>query len=109
MNKQTYFLPVNRYYFDNKLHVADGWSQIDTAQDAYYFGIWANPITLEYFSYAEGDCTEIAFGNNEEFISYIKYTKQWSVEAGYGFQIDGMCNELIINCWKSLGFERDLH
>jgi hypothetical protein len=50
-----------RYIFDFDLK----WPQFDTCHDAWYFGIWVNPETLQVLTYAEGDlvltnCTERA-------------------------------------------------
>jgi hypothetical protein len=47
------------------LNLSNGWAQIDTWQDASYFGVWTNPARMEIFSYAEGDtclekCTDAA-------------------------------------------------
>ena len=52
------FCPGDRYTYDFGLcSFENGWAQIDTAQDASYFGTWANPTRLMIFSYCEGDTT----------------------------------------------------
>ena len=38
------FCPGDRYVYDFGLCTYEkGWAQVDTAQDASYFGTWANP------------------------------------------------------------------
>ena len=52
------FCPGDRYVYDFGLcSYENGWAQVDTAQDASYFGTWANPTRLMIFSYCEGDTT----------------------------------------------------
>ncbi len=46
----------DRYVFDFKRCAPkDGWARFDTSQDAWYFGNWVNPLTLQLFSYTDGD------------------------------------------------------
>lgn len=49
----------SRYHYDDRLTASDGWQQYDTDQDAYYFGIWINPVKRETFTYAEGDTLHV--------------------------------------------------
>ena len=52
------FWPGDRYVYDFGLcSYKKGWAQFDTAQDARYFGTWANPTRLIIFSYCKGDTT----------------------------------------------------
>ena len=57
MKEQTAFDPMtDRYSFDFKLCTPkNGWAQVDTSQDASYFGTWANPFERKTVSYCEGD------------------------------------------------------
>ena len=44
------FGPGDRYVYDFGLcSYENGWAQVDTAQDASYFGTWANPTRLMIF------------------------------------------------------------
>ena len=46
------FAAADRYTYDFGLcSYENGWAQVDTAQDASYFGTWANPTRLMIFSY----------------------------------------------------------
>jgi len=55
----------DRYSFDRQYTLANGWAQVDTYQDAPYFGIWTSPALLQIFTYCEGDlcleqCNDVA-------------------------------------------------
>ena len=45
----------DRYHYD--FDQCRGWTQYDTNQDAWYFGIWVNPETRQILTFAEGDET----------------------------------------------------
>ena len=63
------FMPADRYVFDFKLCAPrDGWAQVDTSQDASYYGTWANPFKLEVITYLEGDIVIKKADNTDEFI-----------------------------------------
>jgi hypothetical protein len=100
----------DRYKYDfNQCHFKKGWAQLDTRQDASYFGNWLNPITFEHFSYCEGDLTHIQCESAEEFKNWVIETVNWHKERGYFIGIDGMCDEKIISAFKALGLEEFLH
>jgi hypothetical protein len=62
------FCPNDLYIYDFGLcSCENGRVQVDTTQDASYFGTWANPIRLMIFSYCEGDTTLKAAASPEEF------------------------------------------
>ena len=45
--------PGDRYTYDFGLcSYENGWAQVDTAQDASYFGTWANPTRLMILSFS---------------------------------------------------------
>ncbi len=67
------FAPADRYLYDfGPCSYANGFAQIDTAQDAAYFGTWANPITLVIFTYCEGDTTHQQCDSIEEFVAELR-------------------------------------
>ena len=50
------FLSGERYLFDARLDLSDGaWAQLDTEDDASYFGIWVNKTARRILLFAEGD------------------------------------------------------
>lgn len=76
MERDTSYIPYgDRYIFDNQL-IPQGWHQLDSGQDAWYFGTWFNPRTLEFLEYAEGDIAEIKFESPQEFIGWVVGRKE---------------------------------
>ena len=61
-----------------------GWARVDTAQDASYFGTWANPTRLMIFSYCEGDTTLKEAASPEEFAAELREIDTWYRAHGYG-------------------------
>lgn len=79
------FCPGDRYVYDFGLcSYEKGWAQVDTAQDASYFGTWANPVRLMIFSYCEGDTTLKEAGSPEEFAAELRELDNWNRSNGYG-------------------------
>ncbi len=63
----------NRYFYDFGLCSSKGdWAQMDTGQDAPWFGQWANPFARQILSYAEGDRTLIECGTDAEFTAKLE-------------------------------------
>ena len=62
----------NRYFYDFGLCSSSGnWAQMDTAQDAPWFGQWANPFARQILCYAEGDRTLIECSTDAEFAAEL--------------------------------------
>jgi len=69
-----------RYLYDFYLCTnKKGWAQVDTRQDASYFGCWLNPFTLEFLQFAKGDLKLITFDSNQEMQEFFKgnYWKEY--------------------------------
>ena len=63
----------NRYFYDFGLCSSRGdWAQMDTSQDAPWFGQWANPFARQILCYAEGDRTLIECGTDAEFTAMLE-------------------------------------
>ena len=108
MIASTAFDPMgDRYQFDFSLK--KGWAQLDTTQDASYYGNWINPVTLETLCFAEGDITRTKCETEAEFITHIHALVAWHKERGYFIGIDGMCNPGIIAAFRVLNLEEYLH
>jgi hypothetical protein len=65
-----------------------GWAQLDTKQDASYYGNWINPITRELFSYCEGDTTHTVCTDDADFIAAARECIEWHKERDYFLGID---------------------
>ena len=88
MKTEKKFLPNKvRYDFDfGECSMGKGFAQVDTSQDASYYGTWANPFTLTVINFAEGDvCTRIA-DTEEEFIEELLLIKRWNDNTGNKFK-----------------------
>jgi hypothetical protein len=55
MNKEHWHCAADRYKFDFSEEYRRGWKQYDTRQDAWYYGVWYNPVSMQTLCYAEGD------------------------------------------------------
>lgn len=100
----------DRYKYDfHYCYFKNGWAQLDTRQDASYYGNWINPLTRELFSYCEGDVTHIRCDDDADFAAEVLAFVNWHKEAGYFIGIDGMCQPQIIEAFTGLGFRDLLH
>jgi hypothetical protein len=89
--KKTRSLEImgDRYRYDFKLcSYEKGWAQVDTRQDASYFGTWCHPTTFELMSYCEGDVTHTQCDNESEFVAKVRELADWNKERGYWLGID---------------------
>ena len=101
---------AGRYGYDwGECSVASGYAQVDTRQDASYYGTWANPFDRIIVNYCEGDVTRTICHTDAQFIAEVNRTYEWNLNAGYWIGIDGMCNEKIIARFTELGFAHLLH
>jgi len=105
------FMPVDRYHFDfGKCSKKNGFAQVDTSQDAHYFGTWANPVTLKVITYLEGDVHEVTADTPEMFVKELRNIKQWNEENGYVFKgIDTLLDKDLDHCFEALGLGDLLH
>ncbi len=100
----------NRYAFDFDLcSVSKGWAQIDTRQDASYYGTWAHPKMLKIVSYCEGDTTIETASTEEEFKQIFLKCVGWNQENDYWIGVDPGLKEENIQAWRELGLEEYLH
>jgi len=112
MKTETDFLMMaDRYLFDFKRCTPDkGFAQVDTGQDAWYFGTWANPTTLTVVCYCEGDVTVKTAETPEEFAAELRSIKEWNERQGHGFKgIDPLCRDEIEKAFRALGLGDLLH
>ena len=101
---------ADRYKYDFRLCTSsNGWAQLDTRQDASYFGNWINPLTLKLQSYCEGDITLTECTDDADFIATVRECIRWHTEHGYFIGIDGMCDERIIEAFTRMGLSEFLH
>lgn len=105
------FESSDRYRYDfGPCSAKKGWAQIDTEQDASYYGMWANPTDLKVFTYCEGDTTLQECNDAEEFAQLIREIEKFEVDSGRKpARIDPMLSDEIKQAFCSIGLEDMLH
>jgi len=105
------FMNADRYLYDFKLcTIARGFAQVDTDQDAWYFGTWANPERRLIVTYCEGDVTKRTAETDAEFSAEIRGIKQWNEDQGHRFKgIDPGFNEALKARFVTVGLGDLLH
>ena len=64
---------IDRYHFDfGVCTYPKGWAQIDTRQDASYFGQWVQPWKRRVMSYIEGDVRFLEFDSDQELADHLR-------------------------------------
>jgi len=111
MKTKRTFRSGDRYAYDFEVcSIEKGWAQVDTSQDAFYFGTWANPETLKIVNYCEGDVTMQTADSADEFEDALRYLKAWNEEHGWTFHgIDPGLGETIRARFEALGLGDLLH
>ena len=106
------FRPLSdRYSFDyGPSSYANGFAQIDTRQDASYYGVWCSPSQRTIVSFCEGDVTTTVCETDEVFVRQIRELARWNDEAGYGpMKIDALCRDELRQAFEKLGLTDLLH
>lgn len=103
--EECHFSKADRYLFDSGAHsYAQGWAQVDSRQDASYFGTWTNPDTLQIAEYIEGDYRLTTYDTAEEYVAGMRGF------AEYGYQIDpGWPGGEFAEKFRALGLGEMLH
>lgn len=101
---------TERYEFDfGECSYANGWAQIDTRQDAPYYGLWCNPTKRAVFSYCEGDRTLEFCADDIEFAAHLRSVADWQKKAGYWIGIDAGIDGTMRARFTALGVADLLH
>lgn len=111
MDIERSFLPADRYLYDFQVCTpSKGFAQVDTGQDASYYGNWANPFEFILVSYCEGDITKTTCKDAAEFIEQVREIKSWNIENGHKFSgVDTLCNDKIHAQFIKLGLSDLFH
>lgn len=64
-----------RYEMDQRR--GHDWYQIDTDQDASYYGTWCNPVTRQILSYTEGDITLVTCSTPDSYWGELARLLRW--------------------------------
>ncbi len=104
------FTQADRYLYDFRvLTYEKGWAQVDTKQDASYYGTWTNPETRQIFNYCEGDCTLTKCDTDEDYCKALGETVEWNKNAGYWLGIDPGLGHAMEQRFRDLGLGEFLH
>ena len=108
---ETHQFMTDRYAFDFKTCTPKkGYAQVDTTQDAHYYGHWANPFKLEFIGYVEGDISVQKAADVDEFVECVKSFVSWCDETGWSFLgIDPMLKKDLEDRFKEIGLGDYLH
>jgi hypothetical protein len=104
------FANADRYLYDSKL--PRDFAQLDTSQDASYYGNWASAQRLVLFSYCEGDCTTTQCETVEEFRQELKRFEEFCKRIGYKFHgIDPgwIHTDELLQPWRDAGLSHLIH
>jgi len=105
------FVPADRYVYDcGPCSCAKGFAQVDTPQDASYFGTWASPSRRMVVSYCEGDVTTEICENDAEFVALLREIDQWNIEHQDGHaKIDPGLGPELKAAFEQIGLADMLH
>ena len=111
IKKETFFESIDRYAFDfNMCKSSKGYAQLDTSEDASYYGNWVNFRDYKIVSYCEGDITIETCENKEEFKELLKKTVDFYKFKSETFKgIDLMCDETIKKDFNKLGLDKNYY
>ena len=85
-------------------------AQVDTAQDASYFGTWASPTCLMIYHFCEGDTTSKDAASPEEVATELREIDAWNRANGYGpASIDPGFDPAMKAAFEGLGLADMLH
>ena len=107
--KRSFEPNLNRYYFDGKYSCSKGWAQMDTHQDAPYYGHWFNPFERRFISFMESDVCVIVFDDDDEMKKYMDDEKEYHRNNKSKCRLDPGFNEELRQKIKDLGMEEFLY
>ena len=100
----------DRYAFDFQFcQFCKGWAQLDTQEDASYFGNWAHPDHLQIISFAEGDVSIATCEDSDEFRAEVERIASFFIDKQNGtFRIDPGTDAERRSSWASHGLKQYL-
>jgi hypothetical protein len=101
MQRLTEFADGDRYAYDFGL-CAD-FAQVNTSEDASWFGIWACPSRLVVFTFCEGDCSTVQCDTPAEFCDEIHRVRDFAERQGGFLGVDPGTDAAKVQAWRALG------
>jgi len=110
MKTEKTFCNSDRYIFDYDIcSFKKGFAQIDTNEDASYFGNWVNFKSLELITYCEGDLTINKCENEEEFKNQLLKVVSWYKKNKSFIGIDLMLSDEIKKDFNKLDLDKNYY
>ena len=110
MKREDYFAPSDRYHYDFGMCSAkNGYSQVDTHQDASYFGIWTNPHQRKIVKYMEGDVSILTAETDAEYVEELRRLEAAYKQMEETLKIDAYTQPREKEKFESLGLGDLLH
>lgn len=108
--KRLHVEDCDRYAFDfQHCQGSRGWAQLDTHEDASWFGNWAHPDHLQIVSFAEGDICVATCEDSDEFRAEIERMASFFIDTQGGtFRIDAGLKPNAEASWVSHGLKHFL-
>ena len=95
MKTQKSFANCDRYVFDFKYcNSKKGFAQLDTTEDAHYYGNWVNFKSFEIVSYVEGDIIIKKCDDENEFKKELLKSVTWFKDNNSYKGIDLLSDEI---------------
>lgn len=111
MTKEKSFVDGDRYQFDWTL-LDKGFFQVDSSEDASYYGHWLNPIRKILIAFIEGDLTITKYENNDEMIEDLGNLNDYQLrqsEGERGIKIDTGFKDENKDIFRSIGLGKYLY
>lgn len=101
-----FIMDGERYTYDNgECSPSNDYAQMDTTQDAWYYGQWTNPFELKIVAYMEGDLYREEYESLEEYVDALK--KLFTYD--HMIAIDPMLNSKVKKRFVEIGLGHLLH
>lgn len=98
---------ADRYAFDEgRCAWSKGWVQVDTTQDASYYGTWAHLEDRRILCFAEGDIITTECADAESFAREMRRLHEWSADRGEWLGVDA---DTRADAWRAAGLGDLLH
>ena len=112
MKTTTDLRPLSdRYTFDcGPCSCAHGFAQVDTKQDAPYYGTWCSPSARTLVCFSEGTLTTTVCETDAELVAELRALARWNAAAGHGpMRIDVLRDDVLRQAFETLGLGDLLH
>ena len=107
MQRHTEHADGDRYAYD--WGACSDFAQIDTSEDASWFGMWACPVRLVVFTFCEGDCTTVKCETAAEFRDEMHRVRDFANRMGKFHGVDPGTDPTKREAWEAVGLAELLH